>query len=238
MTHPLEPFYRRLLERYGPQGWWPLVGHVGVNPTKSGAIHGYHPGDYGFPHCDAERFEISCGAILTQNTAWLNVEKALLNLQRLAALTPAALPRLPPAQLLAAIRPAGYYNIKARKLLEFCRFYAALDGRTPSRTELLSVWGIGPETADSIRLYAYGQPEMVVDAYTRRILLAAGLIAPAATYDAVKSGCERGLPRDLIVYQEFHALLVEHGKRHYSGRHPPPDPIPAAGNMRFPQYLQ
>jgi endonuclease-3 related protein len=222
---PLRHFYERLLQRYGPQGWWPLATHAGVNPTKTGAIRGYHPGDYSFPHTEAERFEIACGAILTQNTAWPNAEKALLNLHALGALTPDALPRLPQAELLAAVRPAGYYNAKASKLLEFCRFFSGLDGSTPSREALLAVWGVGPETADSIRLYAYGEPEMIVDAYTRRFLFAAGLVAESATYDAVKAACVAGLPRRVKVYQEFHALLVEHGKRHYSGRNPPPDPL-------------
>ncbi len=222
---PLNLLYQRLLERYGPQGWWPLVTHAGSNPTKTGAVRGYHPGDYSFPHTTAERFEIACGAILTQNAAWPNAEKALLNLHRLGALAPDALPRLPQAELLAAVRPAGYYNAKARKLLEFGRFFNGLGGRTPSRAGLLAVWGVGPETADSIRLYAYGEPEMVVDAYTRRFLAAAGLVAESAGYDATKAACVAGLPRDVAVYQEFHALLVEHGKRHYSGRRPTPDPL-------------
>ena len=178
MAFTVAQLYRRLFECYGPQGWWPLVGHAGSNPTKTGAVDGYHPGDYSFPRHAAERFEIACGAILTQNTAWPNVERALLNLRRCNGLAANALPGLPQAELCAAIRPAGYYNIKARKLIEFCRFYAELNGRTPTRVELLAVWGIGPETADSIRLYAYSQLEMVVDAYTRRVLRAAGLARP------------------------------------------------------------
>jgi endonuclease-3 related protein len=109
---------------------------------------------------------------------------------------------------------SGYFNMKARKLRELVAHVRLWDGRTPSREELLAVWGIGPETADSIRLYAYGQVEMVVDAYTRRILAHHGFTGPKASYDKLKAFCVAGLPADLVVYQEFHALIVEHAKRH------------------------
>ena len=210
----LRALHAGLLAAYGPQGWWPLLGHAGVNPTKSGSVTGYHPGDYSFPHTPAEAFEIGCGAILTQNTAWPNVEKALLALHSAGWLGPAALLAAPPPELALAIRPAGYFNSKAEKLRHWATFWRALrPGETPSRERLLAVWGIGPETADSIRLYAFGQREMVVDAYARRVLSGLGFCAPDAGYDALKQLCINALPARLEVYLEFHALLVEHAKR-------------------------
>jgi endonuclease-3 related protein len=108
--------HETLLAAYGHQGWWPLLSHKGTNPTKTGSTTGYHPGDYSFPHNDAERFEICCGAILTQNTAWTNVEKALQQLAGIKALTPEKIAAMEHERLAALIRPAGYYNQKARKL--------------------------------------------------------------------------------------------------------------------------
>ena len=210
---PLHRLYLDLLEAYGPQGWWPLLGHDGVNPTKTGSITGYHPGDYSFPRNDAERFEICAGAILTQNTAWPNVEKALRALATAEALNSDAILALPEPALAALIRPSGYHNMKARKLKEMADFFMKLGNRVPERDELLSVWGIGPETADSIRLYAYGQPEMVVDAYTRRVLEQLGWVSASVSYEALKVYCLENLPEDVLVYQEFHALVVEHAKR-------------------------
>lgn len=215
----LRQTYGRLLDAYGPQGWWPLLGVAGSNPTKTGSVRGYHPGDYSYPRNDAERFEICTGAILTQNTAWPNVEKALRALAGRGVRSPHAVLALPHAELGRLIRASGYYNAKARKLRAFAEFCVAQAGHTPSRSALLTVWGIGPETADSMLLYAYGQIEMVVDAYTRRILGHLGMVDADAAYDEIKHFCERRLPRDLMVYQEFHALMVEHAKRHY--RRPP-----------------
>ncbi|MCK5805986.1 MAG: endonuclease III domain-containing protein [Lentisphaeria bacterium] len=214
----LAEIYETLLNAYGPQGWWPLLEHNGTNPTKTGSITGYHPGQYDFPKTERQRFEICIGAILTQNTAWINVERALFVLEQMDALTPEGLGALRDDQVRMAIRPAGYFNAKTRKLRELAAFHTALNGRVPDREELLAVWGVGPETADSIRLYAYGQKEMVVDAYTRRILEHLKLVQPNSKYDDLKGLCINGLPEDLIVYQEFHALLVEHAKRCYARR--------------------
>jgi len=210
---PLFQLYQRLLAEYGPQGWWPLLDHPGTNPTKTGSITGYHPGDYGFPNTEPQRFEIGLGAILTQNTAWPNVEKALRNLQGASALEPQAILGLPTEVLGDLIRPSGYFNAKTRKLREWAGFFLGLKGQIPHRDALLGVWGIGPETADSIRLYAYGQPEMVVDAYTRRVLEAEGLAPPGPSYGALKEFCVDHLPVDPFIYQEFHALMVERAKR-------------------------
>lgn len=215
----LDGLYAGLLDAYGPQGWWPLLGQAGkANPTITGALTGYHPGEYDFPRTPAEQFEICCGAILTQNTAWVNVEKALLRLRDAGRLTPDAILRCAPAVLEDAVRPSGYYRAKARKLAEFARFFLGLRGRIPSRDELLGVWGIGPETADSMRLYAFRQTEMVADAYTRRGLHHHGFLPADAGYETIRDFCRRGLPATLEVYQEFHALMVEHAKRRRAGR--------------------
>lgn len=213
----LRRLYTCLLSAYGPQGWWPLLNHDGSNPTKTGSISGYHPNDHSFPHDERERFEICIGAILTQNTAWTNVEKALRNLDALRAIDPVRLLALHPATLRKAIRPAGYYNQKAKKLRIFAVFHSGLQGRTPTRDELLALWGIGPETADSILLYAYGVPTFVIDTYTRRILASLRLAKADADYDDLQSLFSRQLPDDSALYNEYHALLVEHAKRLRNG---------------------
>jgi endonuclease-3 related protein len=215
--------HNRLLAHYGPQGWWPLVRQPGV--PGAGARDGdYHPGDYTLPRDAAGRFEVGCGAVLTQNTAWDNAARALQRLAAARALTPEALLALAPAALSELIRPAGYHNLKARKLQAFAGFFRDLNGRVPTRDDLLAVWGIGPETADSILLYAYHQPAMVVDAYTLRILGHLRCCPPAADYETLRALCDRALPHDTPLRQEFHALMVAHGKRHYR-RRPWHDPL-------------
>jgi endonuclease-3 related protein len=213
----LQQFYARLLTRYGPQGWWPLLelrAKDGETLAKAGGSPGgYHRGDYSYPRTGQQRFEVCAGAILTQNTAWVNVEQALANLHSHGLLDPARIVRVKEERLRRLIRPAGYYNQKAKKLKAFARFYLALKGAVPSREELLRVWGVGPETADSIRLYAYGRLEFVVDAYTKRVLSGRKLVATEASYEEVKRFCVARLPRDVKLYQEFHALLVAHAKR-------------------------
>jgi len=204
--------YQEFLEKYDKQGWWPLLNVKGQNPTKTGSVQGYHPGDYSFPKNDNERFEICVGAILTQNTAWPNVENALLNLQKLKAIGPKKILALDEDNLKQAIKPAGYFNQKARKLREFAQFYLDLSGKTPTRDQLLEVWGIGPETADSILLYACKELHFVVDAYTKRVFFDLGILDDKMSYDEIKSLFEKNLPKDIEVYQEFHALIVEHGK--------------------------
>jgi endonuclease-3 related protein len=210
---PLAELTATLLAAYGPQGWWPLLGHAGHNPTATGRLTGYHPGDFTFPRSDAQRFEICCGAILTQNTAWTNVERALAALTSKTMLAPSAMLAASPRALETAIRSSGYFRAKTKKLRAFAKFYLDLDGRVPTREQLLSVWGVGPETADSIRLYAYGQIEMVIDAYTTRVLCHHGLCRPPLDYAHAKRYCEARIPHSLAAYQEFHALMVEHAKR-------------------------
>jgi endonuclease-3 related protein len=218
----LKPVVRKifnfLFDSYGPQGWWPLTElHEagGANPTKTGSIRGYHPGDYTYPQTRDQQFEIICGALLTQNTSWTQVERALFNLRSLNALYPEGVLSLNPEVLKDAIKPAGYYNQKATRLNALAPWFIELEGSVPAREELLSLKGIGPETADSILLYAFKQPSFVVDSYTRRILTNLRLVDERADYCEIKSLFEESLPGEFEVYQEFHALLVEHAKRYY-----------------------
>lgn len=213
----LERLYEALLKRYGPQGWWPLVSLDGGNPTKSGSLRGYHPGDYSFPRTERQRFEVCVGAVLTQNTSWVNVERALVSLHAQGLLDARALSDADLEEVKAAVRPAGYYNQKASRLRLVAGWFISRTG-VPSRSELLGLKGVGPETADSILLYAFKQPFFVVDAYTRRVLEGFGLISGSESYDEVQSLFHDALEPDVEVFQEYHALLVEHAKRFYSKR--------------------
>ncbi|MCC6202353.1 MAG: endonuclease [Gammaproteobacteria bacterium] len=184
--------YRRLLDSYGPQGWWPARG-----PT-----------------------EVLIGAVLTQHTSWRNVEQALLRLRAVSRLTPAAVLAIAPEELARLIHPAGYPRVKAhrlRQLLSWChaRGGVAALRHLPTdtlRSELLGVHGVGPETADSILLYALQRPLFVVDAYTRRLFSRLGLIGGAEHYDAIRRPVERALRGATQDLNEFHALIVRHGK--------------------------
>lgn len=186
--------YHRLLSCYGPQHWWPAE----------------------------DAFEVVVGAILTQSAAWTNVEKALSNLKAAGALTPAALLAIPCDRLAALIRPCGYYNAKAKKLKAFVqRLESGYGGDLERlfaldtielRQELLTVHGIGEETADSIILYAARKPVFVIDAYTRRILRRLALAPSGDSYGAFQALFAENLPRDEGLYGEYHALLVRHGK--------------------------
>jgi endonuclease-3 related protein len=207
--------YGVLLERYGPQGWWPLVSLEGGNPTKTGSLKGYHPGDYSYPRTESQRFEVCVGAVLTQNTAWVNVEKALVALWERGLLDAHALLDADLEDVKAAVRPAGYYNQKASRLRLVASWFIGRTG-VPSRAELLGLKGVGPETADSMLLYAFKQPFFVVDAYTRRVLVGLGLVDGSESYDEVQALFHDALESDVEVFQEYHALLVEHAKRHYS----------------------
>ena len=212
----IQNIYSLLLRKYGQQGWWPLLdlhGKSGTNPTKTGSVHGYHPGDYSYPENEHQRFEICVGAILTQNTAWPNVEKALLNLKSAGLLNAHDIAK---RKIAEHIKPAGYFNQKAEYLKVFARFFLQLHGKIPSRESLLNEKGIGNETADSILLYAYSQPEFVVDVYTKRIFSCIGIIKPSARYTEIKQLFEENLQRDFKVFQEYHALIVEHAKHYYS----------------------
>lgn len=214
----IRKIYDYLFATYGSQGWWPLTElHEAreINPARTGSTLGYHPADYTYPQTRNQQFEIICGALLAQNTSWMQVEKALLNLKRLNALSPEAVISLNSETLKEAIKPAGYYNQKTMRLRALACWFLELGGRTPTRQELLSLKGVGPETADSILLYAFRQHSFVVDSYTRRIVTNLGLADEKVNYSEIKALFEENLPDDLAVYQEFHALLVEHAKRYY-----------------------
>jgi endonuclease-3 related protein len=208
--------YEKLYELYGPQGWWPLINHEGTNPTKTGAIRGYHPGNYDLPIERNQIYEVILGAILTQNTSWLSAEMALFNLDELNAIEPEKLLLLSDETLKLAIRCAGFLNQKAIYIKEITKFFIKLNGRIPTRKELLAVKGVGNETADSILLYAYKQPEFVVDAYTKRIFVHLGFVKENIKYMELKNLFKSDLPKDVAMYQEYHALIVEHAKRYYS----------------------
>jgi endonuclease-3 related protein len=194
MPSKLMEAYERMLARFGPQHWWP-----GESP-----------------------FEVMVGAVLVQNTAWRNVERAIQNLRDAGVMNPHALYKLPPEELAELIRPAGYYQVKAKRLRNLLQYVVEVhDGSLESmfqtelttlREELLAIHGIGPETADAILLYAAGLPTFVVDTYAHRVLARHGWIGYAAFYDEIKEHFESSLPRDAALYNEYHALLVRVGK--------------------------
>lgn len=198
----LKACYESLFERFGPQGWWP--GNT--------------------------RFEVITGAILTQNTSWTNVEKAIRNLKAARLLIPDKMHYIDSKTLADLIRPAGYFNIKAKRLKNFTSFLfrgysGSLDrlfrkDRAALRKELLDVNGIGPETADSIMLYAGSKPEFVVDAYTKRIFSRHGLVQIDAGYDAVKAVFTENLPADTALFNEYHALIVRTAKDYCRSKKP------------------
>lgn len=193
---PLHRVYRRLYRAYGPQGWWP-----GDGP-----------------------FDVVVGAILTQAVSWTNVERALSNLKAADAWSFPALHRLSQTELAELLRPAGYFNAKARKLKAFAAYVLehyggdlaamlAKDTQT-LRAELLALYGIGPETADDILVYAAGRPSFVIDAYTIRILNRLGLTPENGKggYADFQQLFHRQLPPDAALFNEFHALLDWHAK--------------------------
>lgn len=205
--------YDILLREYGPQGWWPLTSMAGRPGFDD---RGYHPGIFSCPRTPAQRFEIAMGAVLTQNTAWSNAEKALASLLGAGVSTPGAVLGCTAARLASLARSSGYHNQKARALraLAGCfegppRLHA---GRPPHRGELLGLWGIGEETADSILLYAFSRPVFVVDAYTRRVLARIGLIRGTERYAAIQAIFHKALPAEAALFNEYHALIVAHAK--------------------------
>lgn len=194
MHNRLHDLYRVLRDHFGPTGWWPAD----------------------------SSFEVIAGAILTQNTAWKNVEKALANLAGLRALTPEGLWNLPESTLRDAVRPAGYFNQKSKRLRGFLQvLFDEFEGslellfELPTdalRHRLLRISGIGPETADSILLYAAERPVFVIDTYTVRILTRHGILSEEVTYEEAQQYMMDHLPLDVPLYKEYHALLVYTGK--------------------------
>lgn len=198
----LARLYRLARRAQGPQGWWPA----------------------------RTPYEVMVGAILTQNTAWTNVEKAIAKLRAARSLTPRRLLSLGPARLAECIRPSGYFNQKTLRLRMFSRWFLRRFGGSPARMrredpwrlreELLSLNGIGPETADSILLYALGHPFFVVDAYTRRIGGRHGLLDPEAPYEEIRARFEDAMPRRAAILNDFHAQIVRIGKERCRKRAP------------------
>jgi endonuclease-3 related protein len=192
MKRRLMAVYRRLHAAHGPQHWW--------------------PGD--------SVFEIMVGAVLTQNTAWTNVEKAIANLKTAEALSSETIAAAPHRRLAAWLKPSGYFNIKAKRLQAFCAWLIRQGGakriaRLPTevlRAELLQVHGIGPETADDILLYAFNRPVFVIDAYTRRLFQRLGLIRGDEKYEQLRQWFETSLAADVPLFNEYHALIVAHAK--------------------------
>jgi endonuclease-3 related protein len=225
--------YESLLARYGPQGWWPLGGRAGRPGFDR---RGYHPGRYGIPSDAQGRFEVAAGAVLTQNTSWRNVEAALAALRARGLLTPAGLKACAERRLARLVRSSGYYRQKARKLKELASFWSGRTGRgAPERGELLTLWGVGPETADSILLYAFHRPVFVVDAYTRRLLGRLGWTKERERYEELQDRFHASLPPRAPLYQELHALIVRHGKEHCRSK-PLCSGCPLAGKpCRWPQ---
>jgi endonuclease-3 related protein len=230
---------RLLLACYGPQGWWPLLSRAGEPGYDE---NGYHPGDYGLPVRREERFEIAAGAILTQNTSWINVRRALRALLDAGMLSPEAVIDAEQAELARLIRPSGYFNQKARKMKSFARYFrrrAEMKGEAepPGREELLGLWGIGPETADSILLYAYGLPLFVVDAYTRRLAARLAGVQVSGGYAAVQETFVAGLPVEpgeaRRLSGEYHALIVAHAKERCTARDPRCSGCPLAEECRW-----
>ena len=199
MPELLNEIYLRLLERYGRQNWWPA----------------------------RSAFEMMVGAVLTQNTAWTNVEKAITRLPD--GLSPAILLGMGREQLIDAIRPSGFFNQKCERLYTLARWaspYISHDGgcsaveETPVlRAALLSLNGIGRETADSILLYAFGRPVFVIDAYTRRIFERIGTEVPS-DYDGFARVFTGALPEDAALFNEYHALIIALAKRHCRSKNP------------------
>lgn len=190
----LQNIYRRLMDRYGPQHWWPA----------------------------REPFEVIAGAILAQSTAWTNVEKAITNLKNAGKLSPEMLRRLPDDELARLIYPCGYYNVKSRRLKAFTHWLGeqydddldklfSLD-IDRLRQQLLGIYGIGEETADSIILYAGNKPIFVIDAYTRRVISRAGLAPDGNSYSAYQALFMEHLPHDVKLFNEFHALFTHLSK--------------------------
>lgn len=188
--------YDALLARFGPQGWWPA----------------------------RSAFEVVVGAILTQSTAWTNVERAIVALRRAGALRAPVLARLPSRRLATLVRASGFFRVKAGRLRAFLRHLGRRHAgnlrrclRQPApalRAELTSIPGIGPETADSILLYAAGRPVFVVDAYARRVLSRHRIVPRAIGYAKLQALFLANLPRDPALFNEYHALLVRVGKEY------------------------
>lgn len=185
--------YQRLMNAYGPQYWWPA---------------------------DSD-FEVMVGAVLTQNTAWKNVERAIANLKHENKICIEEVIKLPDTALAELIRPSGYFNVKTRRLKNLCHWVQSVGGidklyemgTIEFRDNLLAVNGVGPETADDILLYAFNRPVFVIDTYTRRLFSSLGLIKGDEPYESLQNKFEACLDSDYQLFNEYHALIVRHAKQ-------------------------
>ena len=211
---PVKEIYRRLYVRFGAQYWWPAT-----PLTRGGEAR---PSRHGGTRRPAAPFEVMVGAILTQNTNWGNVERAIVHLKKAGQLSPRKLKEISPPRLARLIKPAGYFNVKAKRLKNFVDFlYSEYGGDLEKmageplaavREKLLNVNGIGPETADSILLYALNKSVFVIDAYTKRFLSRHNWARREDGYDAVQKLFMDGLRSDVRRFNEYHALIVRLGK--------------------------
>ncbi|MBW3002520.1 endonuclease III domain-containing protein [Candidatus Woesearchaeota archaeon] len=185
--------YKILFKEYGPQNWWPVT-------TKN------------------KRFETIIGAVLTQNTSWKNVENAIANLRKAGLIDPVKIVKASDKVIAEAIRPSGYFNQKTERLKIISDFILKNSNisRLPVedlRNKLLEIKGVGPETADSIILYAYNKPSFVVDLYTKRIFSRLGICRQDVKYEELQGLFHEKLKKDAVLFNEYHALIVEHAKR-------------------------
>ena len=193
----LTGLYERLYSAYGPQHWWPAD----------------------------TAFEVIVGAVLTQNTSWKNVEKAITSLKGTGNLDLDRIAALPRDDLAGLIRSSGFFNVKAKRLKNLCGWLQSQGGLDALskwdtgrlRQSLLSINGIGPETADDILLYAFDRPVFVIDSYTRRLLKKLGMAGGQEDYEALRQMFEACLPSDHSLYNEYHALIVRHAKEKCTG---------------------
>jgi len=205
--------YKKLYETYGAQGWWPFMD----------AKEYYHKLDYSYPKDINQVFEVCLGSILTQNRNFNQVVQSLTNLKNANFLEYQKIKTLPLDKLKELIKPSGYSNQKSQYILNFIEFFEKLNGKIPTREELLSIKGIGQETADSILLYGYDQAQFKVDTYTKRLLMHNKIVNEKAKYEDIKNLMETELKKVIfdtkelvIIYQEYHALIVCHSKTYYS----------------------
>ncbi len=189
---PFEEVYNKLFKHYGPQRWWPAD----------------------------TPFEVMVGAILTQNTAWTNVEQAINNLKDNHCLCPEGILNTQVSRLAKWLQPSGYFNVKTKRLRNFCQWYVNMGqfgvlacwDTEKLRKGLLSVNGVGPETADDILLYAFERPVFVIDAYTRRFFSRLDLVSADEGYEHLRYKFESSLPAEVVMFNEYHALIVIHAK--------------------------
>ncbi len=181
----IKEIYSSLLNHFGKQNWWPTISNN-------------------------KAFEISIGAILTQNTSWKNVEKAIKNLKDNNLLSKDAIKKIKVERLAKLIKSSGYHNQKAKKLKEFVKFLES--SKEINRENLLSIWGIGKETADSILLYAYNKPIFVIDSYTKRVFSRLGLCYKDIGYEELQNLFHKNLLKDYKLFNEYHALIVRLAK--------------------------